>query len=217
MNVVISQVYGGGGNSGATWRNDFVELFNRGNTTVSLNGWSVQYAGATGTSWQVTNLSGAIAPGQYFLIQQAAGSGGTTQLPTPDATGNINLAATAGKVALASNTTALVGACPAGAALVDLVGYGSASCAEGTTATAPGNTTAVLRKSDGCVDTGNNSADFSTGPPAPRNSGAPFKTCAGGVSQLLLFESARDGPPRVVFEEFFGYLLMGNALSGRRP
>ncbi len=28
--VVISQVYGGGGNSGATLKNDFIELFNAG-------------------------------------------------------------------------------------------------------------------------------------------------------------------------------------------
>ena len=48
-NVVISQVYGGGGNAGATFQNDFVEIFNRGNTTVSLAGWSIQYASATGT------------------------------------------------------------------------------------------------------------------------------------------------------------------------
>jgi hypothetical protein len=26
--IVISQIYGAGGNSGAAWRNDFVELFN---------------------------------------------------------------------------------------------------------------------------------------------------------------------------------------------
>lgn len=37
--VVISQVYGGGGNSGAAIKSDFIELFNRGNSTVSLNGW----------------------------------------------------------------------------------------------------------------------------------------------------------------------------------
>jgi predicted extracellular nuclease len=42
--IVISQVYGAGGNSGAPYRNDFIELFNLGTTTVSLNGWSVQYA-----------------------------------------------------------------------------------------------------------------------------------------------------------------------------
>jgi predicted extracellular nuclease len=53
--VVISQVYGGGGNVGSTLRNDFIELFNRGNTTVSLAGWSVQYASASGISWDRTS------------------------------------------------------------------------------------------------------------------------------------------------------------------
>ena len=99
-NVVISQVYGGGGNSGATYKHDFIELFNRGTSTVSLAGWSVQYASATGTSWQATPLSGSIAPGQYYLIQQAQGAGGTVNLPTPNATGTITMSATAGKVAL---------------------------------------------------------------------------------------------------------------------
>jgi predicted extracellular nuclease len=54
--IVISQVYGGGGNSGATYKNDFIELFNPSTSTVSLAGWSVQYASATGTSWSVTTL-----------------------------------------------------------------------------------------------------------------------------------------------------------------
>jgi hypothetical protein len=40
--LVISQIYGGGGNSGAPLTNDYVELFNRSATAVSLNGLSVQ-------------------------------------------------------------------------------------------------------------------------------------------------------------------------------
>src|SRR5512144_2823700 len=90
-NVVISQVYGGGGNSGAPYTNDFIELYNRGTTTVSLAGWSVQYASATGTgnlganSGQLTELSGSIAPGQYWLIQEAGGATGAP-LPTPNVT-----------------------------------------------------------------------------------------------------------------------------------
>src|SRR5262245_30036078 len=75
--IVISQVYGGGGNAGATLKNDFIELFNRGTTTISLSGWSVQYAATTGTTWQVTPLTGSLAPGQYYLIQEAAGAGGS--------------------------------------------------------------------------------------------------------------------------------------------
>src|SRR5205085_6044112 len=89
--IVISQVYGGGGNSGATLKNDFIELFNRGATAVNVTGWSVQYSPATGTittPWQTTNLTAVtIQPGQYYLVQEAAGTGGTTNLPTPDATG----------------------------------------------------------------------------------------------------------------------------------
>ena len=54
--VVISQVYGGGGNSGATYRNDFIELFNAGPAPVSLNAWSVQYTSSAGARWQVTAL-----------------------------------------------------------------------------------------------------------------------------------------------------------------
>ena len=98
--VVISQVYGGGGNSGATLKNDFVELFNRGAAAVDISSWSIQYASASGSSWQVTNLVGTIQPGQYYLVQEAAGSGGTVNLPTPDAVGTIPMSGTNGKVAL---------------------------------------------------------------------------------------------------------------------
>src|SRR5882762_5537980 len=102
--IVISQVYGGGGNTGATYKNDFIELFNRGTTSVALTGWSVQYASAAGSSWQRTNLGGMLLPGQYLLVQEAAGTGGTVSLPTPDVTGTINISATAGKVALVTTT-----------------------------------------------------------------------------------------------------------------
>src|SRR5215203_179958 len=45
--LVISQVYGGGGNANAPYRNDFIELFNAGGVGVNLTGMSVQYASAT--------------------------------------------------------------------------------------------------------------------------------------------------------------------------
>ncbi|TMD57554.1 MAG: lamin tail domain-containing protein [Chloroflexi bacterium] len=78
--VVISQVYGGGGNAGATFKNDFIELFNRGATTLNLTGWSVQYGSATGSTWSPTPLSGTIQPGQYYLVQEAPGAGGSVNL-----------------------------------------------------------------------------------------------------------------------------------------
>ena len=183
--VVVSQVYGGGGNTGATFRNDFIELHNNGVTAVDLTGWSVQYASSTGTSWSRTNLSGSIAAGGYYLIQQAAGTGGTTNLPTPDATGTIAMSGTAGKVILVNNQTTLTGACPSGASIIDIVGFGTANCSETAPTPAPSNTLAVLRATNGCTDTGNNSTDFATGAPNPRNSAAAVSVCGGGGTPLV--------------------------------
>jgi predicted extracellular nuclease len=168
--VVISQVYGGGGNSGATFTNDFIELFNRGPATVDLSGWSVQYASATGTSWQVTALSGTVAAGAHYLVQEAAGTGGTSPLPAPDATGSIAMSGTNGKVALVTSATALACGTACAASAKDFVGYGTANDFE--TAAAPGlsNTTADLRAADG-TDTDNNAADFTAGAPDPRSTG----------------------------------------------
>jgi predicted extracellular nuclease len=175
--IVISQVYGGGGNGGATFTHDFIELFNQGPTPVNLSGWSVQYIAAAGTgTWAVTPLSGSIAPGGYYLIQEAQGAGGTTALPAPDAVGTIAMAAGAGKVALSSSTTPFSGQCPT--CFVDFVGYGGANCFEGGGPTsAPSNTTAALRKRGGCFDSDNNNIDFSIGPPNPRNTASPTRDC----------------------------------------
>ena len=124
-NIVISQIYGAGGNSGASWRNDFIELFNRGNAPVSLAGWSIQYAAATSSSWSKTDLSGTLQPGQYLLVQEGSGGTNGTLLPAADVTGTIAMAATAGKVALVNTTTLLNVSCPSGGGLVDLIGYGT--------------------------------------------------------------------------------------------
>jgi uncharacterized repeat protein (TIGR02543 family) len=175
--VVVSQVYGGGGNTGATYTNDFIELYNRGSDPIDVTGWTVQYASATGSTWQTTAISGVIPPGQYYLVREAAGAGGTTALPTPDATGGIAMNASSGKVALVDNGTALSADCPTGAMIEDFVGYGSADCSETSPAPGLSNTTADLRHAGGCVDTDNNSADFSTGSPNPRNSATPANDC----------------------------------------
>src|SRR4249920_195419 len=175
--VVISQVYGGGGNAGATYTHDFIEIFNRGSAAVDVTGWTVQYASSAGTTWATTALSGSIPAGGYYLIQEAQGAGGTLPLPTPEATGNIAMSATAAKVALVSNATALSGACPSGASIVDMVGFGAASCSEGTPLAALTNTTAAVRKSSGCEETDNNAADFSAVAPTPRNGASPTHSC----------------------------------------
>jgi DNA/RNA endonuclease G (NUC1)/methionine-rich copper-binding protein CopC len=197
--VVISQVYGGGGNAGAPWKNDFIELFNRGTSPVSLNGWSVQYTSAAGTStWIVTNLTNVtLQPGQYYLVQEAAGTNAAPNLPTPDATGSIAMSATSAKLALVSNTTALSGGCPSSPAIVDLVGYGSGSsapsCFEGAPAPALNNTTADIRLSGGCTETDSNSGDFATGTPAPRNTATTAAPCGGGDTAPIVSSTTPAG------------------------
>ncbi|HEY3485839.1 MAG TPA: lamin tail domain-containing protein, partial [Ilumatobacteraceae bacterium] len=192
--VVISQVYGGGGNAGATFTHDFIELFNRGTTPVSLNGWSVQYTSATGTGnfGSATNLitplpDVTLQPGQYFLVQESTNAAVGSPLPTPDATDAtpIAMAAGAGKVALVNTATALgcngsSTPCSAGALaqIVDLVGYGSANFFEGAGA-APTISAilAAFRNDGGCTDTDNNAADFVAALPAPRNTSTTVPVC----------------------------------------
>lgn len=177
--VVISQLYGGGGNSGAPFSHDFIELFNRGSVPVNLTGWSVQYTSSTGSgTWQVTPLSGTIAAGGYYLVRQAAGATASTPLPAHDASGTIAMAAGTGKVALQTSTAAIAGQCPS-SSTADLVGYGgAASCFEGSAPTAaPSNTNAAIRKRGGCFDSNNNTVDFSIGMPTPRNSASPTRSC----------------------------------------
>lgn len=168
--VVISQVFGGGGNSGAPYKNDFIELYNPTNQPVSLTNWKVRYASASG-SWSntsnVTGLNGTIGAKGYYLVQQASGGANGADLPTPDASGNIAMGGTNGKVDLVDDS----------GAVIDLVGYGTANEAEGSPTGALSNTTAAIRKaaadsSEGSrgEDSGNNSADFEVKTPNPRNS-----------------------------------------------
>jgi uncharacterized protein len=184
--IVISQVYGGGGNTGAQYKNDFIELYNRGTEAVPVSGWSVQYAAAGGTTYQRTPLTGTIRPGRHYLVQEAAGAntaGTAVDLPTPNAEGTIAMAGPSGKVALVTNNTALTcGAdCDGAAALgvKDFVGYGSANDSETAPTGLLTNSTAALRNGDGTIDTDNNFADFTTtGAPNPRNTPPPASVTA---------------------------------------
>src|SRR5688500_14242170 len=181
--LVISQVYGGGGNSGAIYTHDFVELYNRSGSAIPLNGLSIQYASATGTgnfgatATQLTELPDvSIDGGAYFLVQMSGGSTGAP-LPTADHIDPtpIAMAAGAGKVALVSGIATL--GCNGGSSvctaaqlsrIVDLVGYGGANFSESAPTGSLSSTTAAIRKA-GNADTDNNSADFDVRTPAPRS------------------------------------------------
>jgi uncharacterized protein len=196
--AVLNEVYGGGGNSGATYKNDFIEVANRGGSAQSLAGWSVQYIsaspGAT-TTWQVTPLTGSVASTGLYLVGEAAGAGGTTDLPTTQATGSINLSGTAGTVALVNSTTALTcktaSDCAADPSIVDLVGYGTAVVHEGAAdAPATDNTTSAQRAS--AADTDSNGVDFTAAAPTPGAVNAGGTTGGGGGTG-----STTPGPLRI--------------------
>jgi hypothetical protein len=183
--IVISEVYAAGGNAGALYVNDYVELFNRGGTSVDVSSWSVQYATSAGNTWSVTPLTGSIAPGRHLLVQLGPTGRVGSPLPAPDVTGTTNLAASGGKIALVHDSAAILcgaspGSCLGAATLQDLVGYGSATDYEGTAAApALDATTAAVRAGGGCTDTDSNTADFAGAAPAPQNSAATAAPCSG--------------------------------------
>jgi predicted extracellular nuclease len=217
-NLVVSQVYGGGGNAGAQYTHDFVELFNRGPAAVSLGGLSIQYASATGTgnfganAGQLTELPNVmLQPGQYFLVEEGAGAGNGVPLPTPDVVDPtpIAMAAGAGKVALVTGTTTLGCNGSAGqpcdaaqlARIIDLVGYGNANFFEGAGA-APtlSNTTAAFRAAGGCTDTDNNAADFSAAAPGPRNTAFPLNACPSDPAPTVASTAPANGATNVALD-----------------
>ncbi|MFC4816078.1 T9SS type A sorting domain-containing protein [Flavobacterium sp. GCM10023249] len=186
--IVISQVYGSGNNAGATYQNDFIEIFNRGSVAQDLTGWSVQYASATGTAWAVTNLTSVVLqPGQYYLIQEAGGTTNGSALPTPDATGTINMSGSNGKVILVNVTTAQTGTNPTGSQIIDKVGFGSTPNGfEGqNTGVALTNTTSATRLTSGCTDTDNNANDFVELTPSARNTATTLAPCSSAPDIVI--------------------------------
>lgn len=191
--VVISQVYGG---NGVTFNRDYVELFNASTQSVDISGWSVQYSSATGTGLfsgnGVTVLTGVMQPGQYYLVALATAAGGAA-LAGENANGTSNLSGTAGKVVLVNSSTGLAcngGSTPCNATqqaqIVDLLGYGSANYFETQAAPALTTSTALVRVGNGCTDTNNNSTDFVTGAPAPRNTVSALQVCGSPANQAIL-------------------------------
>ncbi len=171
--VIISEIFAGGGNSGAPYQNDYVVLFNSGSSSVALSGWSIQYAASTSATWNVVALSSSIPAQGYFLIQlgNAGGTPAGAPLTAPDwVSGTPNMNVTGGKIALTNTTTALTSATGNATApsVKDYIGWGTATDFEGTAAPAPSTNTKAICRMGG--DTNNNGADFMLQTPQPRNS-----------------------------------------------
>ncbi|MFB9315041.1 5'-nucleotidase C-terminal domain-containing protein [Nocardioides plantarum] len=176
-NLVISEVYGGGGStsSAASYKQDFVELYNPTDAPISLSGWSIQYRSATGSAANAVALPNKVVPANdRFLIAMGAVSTGGADLPAADATAStLNLAAASGLVVLSNGTAALTvptGNIPAGTTgVVDAVGYGATVTSFETARMATvGTTTLAYVRNPAGADTDNNSLDLTTTTPTPQ-------------------------------------------------
>jgi uncharacterized protein len=211
--LVISQIYGGGGNSGATYSHDYIEIFNRGAASVSLDGKSLQYASATGSgnfganATQLTELSGSIPPGTYLLVREATNNAAVgAPLPTPylDDPTPINMSGSAGKVVIANGTTTLgcntAASCAANGndtRIIDLIGYGGANYFEGSPAPALSNILADFRADGGCQDSDVNAADFTAMTPSPRTADTPTHPCSTDSAPFVAATTPPSGATEV--------------------
>ena len=178
--IVISQIFGAGGNSGSPYNRDYMVLHNKEPSSVNLSGLAIQYTPASGSfsSLNKHDLTGTIPAGGYYLIALASGTNGVDLPVAPDETGNINLASASGIVALVRGYL-VPGDTPGSPKVIDFVGYSNSSqLYKGSgPAPAPSAARAIIRKNNGCQDTDDNQADFETCIPAPMNSDTPPHNC----------------------------------------
>ncbi len=160
--LLIYEVYGGGGNVGATYRNDYVVLYNPSAASFDLSHCSLQYSAAGGTSFYVFPLEGTVAAESFFVITLYGGTNGS---PLPVSFGpsvSLNLAAASGKLALVLGNEPISG--PADEFVLDFLGYGtSATLFEGAPTANLGNVASAKRTS--FSDTDDNATDFTIGIP----------------------------------------------------
>ena len=208
---MITEVYGGGGNSGATYNADFVELYNASNAPISLGGRSLQYR-ASGTTSVPTNifaLPSVTVPAQsHFLVQGAGGTTGVAIPKTPDAVMAINMSGTAGQIFLADSATGIQpvtnGSLDYSAGkVIDFFGYGSAAVSE--TAPKSGSITASqsYKRSSPPVDSDNNNNDFTISPvaPGPENCACAVATAPDLVISEVFSHGTVGGPHGADFVE----------------
>ena len=222
--LILNEVYGGGGSTStsASYKADFIEIYNPTSAPVSLNGASLQYRSGTYNGTGAVSVlplpDQSVAPNGYFLVQTSLDAGctggalcGGAYLPAPDFTATsttLNMSGTGGQAILASTTssiTATGSSMHTAAGVVDFVGYGSTPTSSETapTGAATSTTTSVQRKS--FQDTNNNSADFAApATPSPKN-----------ASDGALSMSAVSNKTGIVGKAITGFTL--SAVGGAKP
>jgi len=187
--IVISQVYGGGGD-GSSKPGDFVELFNPTKAPIKLSGLVLQTQLRKKTGFDKTKLidlgDATIEAGHYFLVSFSAGKTFGADKKQPDLEikdhgGDFIVGG--GAVALVAKDTPCNEGCTDATPARDIVGYGYADEAKtmpeqhlsNLAPTPASGEQAVLRLGNGCYDSGMNEVDFSaSSAPTPRTSAISF-------------------------------------------
>jgi hypothetical protein len=160
--VVIREVHTAGAGS---VDEEFIELYNANSAGINLNGLSLVYRSATGTSdllvHQFANTDSIAAKGHYLLVHAGYDVGAVA-----DATFAQQLGASGGGLSIVRNA----------GAIVDSIGWGTATndFVEGTACVAAVTGESLERLPGGAdgngQDTNDNSADFVINPsPIPQN------------------------------------------------
>lgn len=212
--IVINEIYTGGGLLGATLTNDFIELKNIGSSTATLSGATIQYGPISGAFTQYHTLpSITLAPGQTYLIQEGTDGGGIINLINPNLIVSLvlnfdgssptlgvglGIALTSGKVALASNSTQVTG--PMASNVIDFVGYGLANQYEGSgAAPSPTILNSITRTSGG--GTNNNIVDFTVTLPTPQASVLAVDDLHNNASRTNFIKNSLVKNNEIIFGE----------------
>jgi Lamin Tail Domain len=225
--VVINEIYTEGGLAGASYKNDFVELYNTTGSACNLTNYSIQVA--TGNANNFPNVfafpNGSVIPGAgFFLIQFGSGGANGANLPLADFAATTDLSSS-GKVALVNNPASLTGNCASNLTnSMDFVGYGTTNCYLGTGAAMMNTVTHSIERTYNGANTRNNDVDFIQKPASPRNTLSPTAanvTIAGRVTVggyalygARVTMTDQNGEVVTVRTNGFGYFTFPNVRSG---
>ncbi|CAI9398912.1 ExeM/NucH family extracellular endonuclease [Aestuariimicrobium sp. T2.26MG-19.2B] len=182
--LIINEAHLRGGSSNQPYTHKFVEILNPTGSPVVLDGLTLQYRSATGTSnaTTVVPLTGTLASGDLHVVQ--GGSNGTTGTALPagvvdQVASGLNPSGTTGTIYLVQGSSATL---PDASSVVDKLGYGTSNSPEGTAATYTGANSdpgALARTTTD--DTGNNAADFAFTTDITPGAANPGQSADGGA------------------------------------
>ncbi|MNK46012.1 hypothetical protein D3C87_647880 [compost metagenome] len=211
--IVINEVYTGGGLLTALLTNDFIELKNVGTSTQTLTGATIQYGPLSGPFSQYHTLPTiTLTPGQTYLIQQASEGFGIINLINPNLIVDIvlnfdgsspllgvglQLGLTSGKVALASNDTRVNG--PTASNVIDFVGYGLADQYEGSGAAPSPTILNSITRQNSAVDTNNNNVDFVIALPTPQSTGSTLAVDDSNSNKSVFIKNTLVKNDEIIF------------------